>query len=118
MWVAEERRGHSQAGIGERGRGDCRQRCRAGLTALGGWSLRDTASLCQLANLPTFRLVGLLGSWRVGGMNRREAAARAQDRSIPEKKGVGTPASIFPHEGEKKKGGVPTHSHRTGCREE
>lgn len=33
VWVAEERRGHSQAGIGERGRGDCRQRCRAGGSA-------------------------------------------------------------------------------------
>ena len=66
VWVAEERRGHSQAGIGERGRGDCRQRCRAGLTALGGWSLRDTASLCQLANFSVCRLFDLLACWEVG----------------------------------------------------
>ena len=85
---------------------------RGGSSALYGGRLPT----CRLANLSACRFVGKSESWRVSAAGMR--GGRAQDLSTPEKKGVGTPASIFPHEGEKKKGGVPTHSHRTGCREE
>lgn len=72
-----------------------------------------SGGVCQLVGLSACWEVGELAGWTGG---RQGAGARSQHSR--KKGGVGTPASIFPREGEKKKGGVPTHSHRTGRREE
>lgn len=63
------------------------------------------------ANLPIFRLVGLLESWRAGSEGGR---ARAQDRSTSEKRGGHTRRYLPQKRGEEERG-APTqnrHSHR------
>lgn len=54
------------------------------------------------ANLSAFRLVGKLGSWRGGGEHSRDAG-RGRKIAALQKKGVGTPASIFPMKGRRRK---------------
>ena len=81
---------------------------------------------CWVTNFPAFRFVGLLafrlvdllGSWRGGGEHSRDAGRRRKIAALQKKRGWAHPPLSFPREGEKKKGGVPTHSHRTGRREE
>lgn len=58
--------------------------------------------VCQLVGFPTCWEVGKLGSWRGGGEHSRDAGRRRKI-AAPQKKGVGTPASIFPMKGRRRK---------------
>lgn len=88
--------------------------------------------------LPTFRLFDLLGSrkvgklesWEVGGARRCERKSRktgegqpckrerTQDRAYQKKGGGHTRLHLSPMKGRRRKESAPTHSHRTGRREE
>lgn len=85
--------------------------------------------------LPTFRLFDLLGSRKVGELGSwRGAVVRAQEQKdrggaamqkrtdarsgIPEKGGGHTRLHLSPMKGRRRKESAPTHSHRTGRREE
>ena len=90
------------------------------------------------ANLPTFRLssfstcweVGKLESWEVGGARWCERKSRktgegqpckrerTQDRAYQKKGGGHTRLHLSPMKGRRRKESAPTHSHRTGRREE
>lgn len=80
--------------------------------------------------LPTFRLFDLLGSRKVGGARWCERKSRktgegqpckrerTQDRAYQEKGGGHTRLHLSPMKGRRRKESAPTHSHRTGRREE
>lgn len=101
-----------------------------GVRRIRWWQVRGGRCGCQLSGFSTCWEVGKLESWEVGGARWCERKSRktgegqpckrerTQDRAYQKKGGGHTRLHLSPMKGRRRKESAPTHSHRTGRREE